>query len=523
MKAVIGKLGCVLLGASEEQMRECEEYCTVTRPPRDLPGVRNAPPASSAVALCMPRIEKLARRVPIPPAASRGRQSEVALYMPRMGYWPLANREDLRLGIDLPSGAPVVHNYQGDLWESKRALVAEVVSRLRKFGGLTLQLDTGLGKSKICTAVTAELGVQALYVVKNRTLFEQLRADAVRDLGAAEPSGKPAKGEPMPHGVTIVIINSLAKHPERYFGPHIGLVVYDECREFCSDVFSKAFAACPARYLLALGADPEREDGLTRRLLLGVGPVYAPELSRKRFQLSVAAVHYESKDRSVVFNATGGPSLSLTLAGMLDDRERTDLVVCLVAHALARPEACLLAMASRVDLAVHYRDACARAASFTLKDRAHLSLERLSLDQMFDLLDFATDPALEAMRDGALVTGETPADVRAAAFSAGQRLIFGTYDVLGVGVNLSRMTDVLLLTTRKSRIKQYVGRVVRQDSDPAIPRFVYDLVDTRYWFAKHHEVRAEEYAERGAVVTHSQANFVARDWRSPEWRSSLFG
>jgi hypothetical protein len=444
-KAIINEAGCVIV-LDADNFADCIEYCTI---------VQEETPYSRA------RRIDLWRRV-----TAGGKR---ILVLPRAGFWPARDR--LEVQVLLPKGRPVSYNYTGNLWPNKIPIVDEMLAIMERCGGVTLQIDPGGGKSKFATSVIARLGVEALYVAKNKALYDQAVASCIEDLGQDFSSKKPKA-----NGVTVVVINSLARNPAKFFGPHIGLVIYDEAREYCSDVYSKVFAACNARYLLGLSADPTRDDGLSKRLFSGVGPVYAPVLSRKKFRLVVKVYRYPNPKpfRKIARNVAGKPSLTLSLEQFNLDEQRTALVVECVREALSRPEANMFAMASRCDLLNTYYD--------------------------------AVKEALGDVGEIAIVTEATTTEERNYAFEHA-RLIFGTYEILGVGINISRMTDIGFFTTRKARLGQFTGRVLRQDSDVAIERFVYDIVDEGMWFRSHFDERIKIYNEREAEIVECDLPF----------------
>lgn len=451
MKATVCSVGCVLALPEDGSLAGLEdvlEYCTIRQEETEY------------------------QRANVIKLWSKQRTSHgEALLLPRAGFWPAADRLTLRIALPVPARQEVP--YLGDLWESKRAIVTEAQRLMEAYGGCVLQLGTGQGKSKIGSYLVHSFGMRALIVVKNRELRRQAIEDYSKDLGVDPASivrrGRSKTTEPLPNLCSVVIINSLAKDPARYFDASIGLVIYDECREYCSEVFSRVFAACPARYVLGLSADPIREDGLSKRLLAGVGPLYAPSISSKHFELHVHVVRYDNPHeyRRVILNEAGKPSLTLTLQQFAEDEERTAVVVGAIREAQSRiPEGnAVLVMGSRV----------------------------------VDLLRIYAAPF-----GAPVICQETPESERKAAFETAN-LIFGTYEMLGVGINITRVAAIVYATTRKTRTTQFNGRATRQDSDVTVPRHIYDIVDQGLWFQKHFTLRMEDYEARGATIVDRDA------------------
>jgi superfamily II DNA or RNA helicase len=445
MLATICSAGCVVRLPTDGSLNGLEDvldYCTIVQEATDYQ-------RANTIKLWTRTAVKLEGR------------SAWALILPRTGFWPAVDRMTLKMM--LPEAQPYTEprEYAGNLWASKLVVVNEAKRYMQEYGGVVLQLGTGQGKSKIGSYLVHDLGVKALIVTKNKALCRQAKEDYSRDLGS-EPA--PKKGPPMPKGCVVVVINSLAKNPSRYFDASIGLVIYDECREYCSEVFSRVFTLCPARYLLGLSADPIRDDGLSKRLLTAVGPLYAPELVNKEFNLTVHLVRYQNPKEyaRVIMNDIGAPSLTLTLGQFADDEDRTALVVAVIREAQTRiPANCaVLVMGSRV----------------------------------VDLLRLYAAPF-----DAPVICQKTPEEERSRIFET-SNLIFGTYDILGVGINITRVAAIVYATTRKSRTTQFNGRATRQDSDIDVARFIYDIVDEGLWIRKHLDMRMIDYTKRKAII-----------------------
>jgi predicted SAM-dependent methyltransferase len=59
------------------------------------------------------------------------------------------------------------------------------------------------------------------------------------------------------------------------------------------------------------------------------------------------------------------------------------------------------------------------------------------------------------------------------------RILFTTYGYGGQGVSILKMTAILLLTPRKSGMKQIFARILRRGSDITIPRIIIDIQDVK--------------------------------------------
>jgi hypothetical protein len=87
-------------------------------------------------------------------------------------------------------------------------------------------------------------------------------------------------------------------------------------------------------------------------------------------------------------------------------------------------------------------------------------------------------------------------------------VIFSTYQYIGTGKSIPRMTALVLATPRKTKMKQYIGRIFRLGSDATIRRQVYDIVDMKVVLKNQYTTRKKYYDEKKYPITESKALYT---------------
>jgi hypothetical protein len=75
-----------------------------------------------------------------------------------------------------------------------------------------------------------------------------------------------------------------------------------------------------------------------------------------------------------------------------------------------------------------------------------------------------------------LVGGAGKDEIREAYSDKNASVIFTTYRYSAVGISIKRMNALILVTPRRSKMRQIIGRIMRRGGDTNIDRQVYDIV-----------------------------------------------
>jgi len=105
----------------------------------------------------------------------------------------------------------------------------------------------------------------------------------------------------------------------------------------------------------------------------------------------------------------------------------------------------------------------------------------------------------DAERISQLMGGSTDEDVATAVKSS--NVILTTYEYMGTGMSIPKMDAIILATSRKKKIKQYVGRIFRLGSNYESVREIVDVVDAKIYIKSQYNIRKQYYDEKNYPIT----------------------
>jgi hypothetical protein len=432
------------------------------------------------------------------------------------------------------------------LYEYQEAAIAHLCGAAGPFGDAALaalgggdaylQMDTGLGKTRVGCGVVARRGEAALVVVPTDAIahqwvdefaeiFPRLRVGVYRN----PPKGsRRAPPGPLTHDVVVVIVNTFrAKEPDFLEG--FGTVILDEAHEYHSTHNRRALWLSQARAVLGLSATPEeRPDGLDRYVPLHLGAVLLPaaipgfDVRAVSFRGEVRALEYAGAADfcETVTTPAGTMSAILTIGGVIKDPARLRLVAAEVMRAYRLHETAPPAELLRLGLgprppaaatAAHPAGEVRRHGVFVFAEhRDFLPLLRAALlAQPGCDADDLLVPELEGAPAAAPVSilrGGVAKTAVGAARRAGAHIVLTTYGFSRRGISLPDMTCIIEATPRRNGLRQILGRVFRRGSDESIVRLIVDIVDVRTGLRGQFADRRKVYLEKGFPVVRVAAS-----------------
>jgi len=409
-----------------------------------------------------------------------------------------------------------------------------------------LQMDTGLGKSRVGCAVVARRGEPALIVVPTEAIghqwideFAEIYPELRVDFYHNPPKGsRKVPPGPRTHDVVVIIVNTFRdKGPD--FMEGYGTVVLDEAHEYHSAHNCRALWLSQTRAVLGLSATPEeRPDGLDRYVHLHLGPVISP---RNIPGFDVRAVNFRGEVRVVEYaghpdhcetatTPAGTMSAILTIGNVIKDRARMRLVAAEVErlyrlHETADPAELLrLGLGPRPEAdatPAHPAGEVRRHGVFVFAEhrdylpalRAAL-LERLTPAEVYapEIEGAAPPPRRPADRVSILRGGASRSAVSVAR-RAGAHIVLTTYGFSRRGISLPDMTSIVEATPRRNGMRQILGRILRRGSDESIVRQVVTIVDTRTGLRGQLADRRKVYIEKGYPISKVAAGW--EDYAEP--------
>lgn len=232
-----------------------------------------------------------------------------------------------------------------------------------------MQMNTGLGKTRVGCAVVARRGEPGLVVVPTEAIafqwLEELAASFPRMRGglyrnederraaAAAAGGRALRPDRLPagpatHDLVVVIINTFREKTADFLRGY-GVVVLDEAHELQSPHNGRALWLAQTRLVLGLSATPlERPDGLDRYPVLHLGAPVRPEdipggaAVPVHFRGEVRLVEYAGRAGDAacetVTGGAGTMSAVLTIGRVLSDAARRRMVALEVRRLLRAHE-----------------------------------------------------------------------------------------------------------------------------------------------------------------------------------------
>lgn len=376
-------------------------------------------------------------------------------------------------------------------------------------GVVYLQMDTGLGKSRVGCAVIARCGEPALIVIPTvaigeqwidefKTLFPEMKVAIYHN----PPKGsKKVPPSPATHDVIIIVVNTF-RDKEPSFMEEFGTVILDEAHEYHSPQNSRALWLAQTHVVLGLSATPEeRPDGLDKYVHLHLGPVLYPkaipgfDVNAVNFRGEVRVVEYAGHPEHCVTATTPAGTMSaiLTISNIVKDPARVRLVAAEVArlyrlHETAPPEELArLGLGPRPASAAtpkHPAGEVRRHGVFVFAElREALPAIRDALSRLVgaeNVLAPELDPETKAEPiPVSILRGGAKAGAVNDARAARSHVVLTTYGFSRRGISLPDMTALVLATPRRNGSTQVLGRVLRRGSDESIVRQIVDIVDTR--------------------------------------------
>lgn len=315
--------------------------------------------------------------------------------------------------------------------------------------------------------------------------------------------------------LTVGIINSLVQDSIvlpglsagaasiREFYDKFDLVIFDECHEYCSTTRNTIYKIAQAPYMLGLSATPsDRDDSLDKINHWGCGPVYvAADLK----EFTTSDVAFTGKVTRVCY--TGHPDYTEAILN-----EKLDLVsVPLMIGQLCNDPYRLVMI---VDLIIEQHRLGLNILVFADR-RSYLELIRLELEKRATKPLIMTDDAEKKIVDAALgldtidamrlVGGSKSADMETAKQKS--NIILSTYQYFGTGVSIAKLNSVILTTPRKSKSRQFIGRIFRLGSDHTVERQIIDIVDMRVSLKNQWQTRKLYYNEQNYTIIDRKINW----------------
>jgi African swine fever virus helicase len=412
-----------------------------------------------------------------------------------------------------------------------------------------LQMDTGLGKSRVGLGVVVRRGEPALIVVPTEAIGEQWLEEMTEVCPGLvggfyhNPPKRSRKVPPGPatHDVVVVIVNTLRAKPPEFLEGY-GTVILDEAHEYHSACNGRVLWLAQTPAVLGLSATPrERPDELDQYVCLHLGaPIYPANIpgfdaAVVKFRGEVRIIEYAGHPAHCETAECGGSMSAIgTINNVLEDPYRLRLVVAEVERIYRLHETSDPAELARLGLGPrpakdatpkHPAGEMRRHGVFVFAEtRAILPVLREALLERFaetellvPELDEATPepgaaPGATTGKEGpavSLLRGGVAKGAVSDARRAGAHIVLVTLGFGRRGISLPDMTAIVNVTPRRNGGRQILGRTRRRGSDESILRLVSDIVDVRTGLKGQAADRRKLYAAMGYPFTKVSVSWEA--------------
>jgi len=304
------------------------------------------------------------------------------------------------------------------------------------YGGI-MQAVTGAGKTVMALDIACQLGLKTLIVVPRSSLVEQWRLQIMKwtdcdedDIGLIQGSKRIYKNKKF----TIAMIHTLAQQFDKYENEifhAFGTVIFDECHVVGAETFSLTAPLFRSRWRIGLSATPRRADEMDQVFYWHIGQVVS-RFAKLQAKARVRVIKYHGHDTGHEGCIWAGKlNLGRYLNRVVKSQPRLQLLANCV-NTLNENQHDILVLSDRI---------------------SHLRALRLKILEM----------GVKSEDIGFLIGGQKDLT---------KRIILGTYGSAGMGVDIPRLS-ALVLATPRADIEQAVGRVLRQGTP-----FIVDIADT---------------------------------------------
>jgi superfamily II DNA or RNA helicase len=369
-----------------------------------------------------------------------------------------------------------------------------------------LQMDTGLGKTRIGCALANELGFPTLIVVPTIAIGYQW-IDEANDLFPNLKTGfyhNKLDIDSSNHDLVVVVVNTFSKKDPTFI-KGFGFMILDEAHEYYTKCNSNVLWLAQTRMVLGLSATPlERPDQLDKYVTFHLGqPVYALSIVDVRslnFKGRVKCINYygSNKYTESITTTNGTMSTVLTIGNIIQDPDRIKLIVKEVKRLYNEGHGIFVFAEHRNFLDI-LRDSLVGMSVEYADDGNGDGSEVTDVDDILlnDSLD-SQDAQVNTKNTSIFKGGIHKREIQNAKDMSkkGSHIVLTTYGYSRRGISLTEMTALVLTTPRRNGLRQIIGRILRKGSDESIVREVIDIIDMNSTLHGQFYERKKVYTEK---------------------------
>ncbi len=349
-------------------------------------------------------------------------------------------------------------------------------------GGGILSIRCGGGKTVIGIKLAVMLGVKTLVIVNKSFLLNQW-IERIKEFTNAR-IGIIRQDKVHVHNCDIIVgmlkSISMIDYDINIFAD-IGTVIFDECHNTASRVYSNALYKCGARYTIGLSATVERKDKLTKVIKWYLGDIMYQQKQNINMSVICKIFNYVStsklfKEKTRYRNKETRPDTIKMITNLCKLEQRT-IHIANIIHVLIKMNRKILILSDRL---THLDD-----LRKCVEDRLNIDADNgIILRDEYKIFTYVGASKPNERRDA-----EQNGDI-----------LFSTFCLAQEGLDIERLNTVVLATSKKN-ITQSIGRIMRKvlvDGDVA--PLIIDFADILSSFANHARIRQKEYIKNKYIT-----------------------
>jgi superfamily II DNA or RNA helicase len=273
--------------------------------------------------------------------------------------------------------------------------------------------------------------------------------------------------------IILISLKTLAKreYPPETF-EDVGMTVWDEIHLMVTQLFSKAFPKLTTPYSLGLSATPHRNDKCEVIFNNFIGPIAHYEKRPPNSNVRVDCLVYKHRHLELEKNWQGRVQYTKTVTQACYSQERIDFIAKIIGKLVSTEGRNILILSEYIN---HLKE---------LKKAAEKEVGNPEITMGLYIGEMTNDQRLESRKC---------------------RVIFGTYKIASVGMDIPSLNTLIMASPRKE-IEQSVGRIFRKKGKLK-PRIV-DIIDDHNIFIAQGRVRKTFYKKYNYTIVQTKVDHL---------------
>lgn len=381
--------------------------------------------------------------------------------------------------------------FNGKLRENQIEPSIKCYEKIKENGGGILQLPCGFGKTCLSIYLMSKIRLKTLIIVHKEFLLNQWKESINKFLpeariGIIQGSNIEIENKEIIIGMLQSI--SMKEYYNEIFDG-IGFVIFDECHFLGAKVFSQALFKITSKYMLGLSATPTRVDGLDKIFRWHLGDViYSTNREIIGKTPLVKTYYYFQNQEAHTYkeyrNFKGDIVLSKILTQIIENDTRNNYIIDKIIEIIKENnERKILVLSER------------RSQLEKLNDK----LIKFSEFNKFNKINIESGLFIGGMKE------------KERNKSSKCQVIFGTYQMASVGLDIDGLNTLVLASSKPGIIKnikgenisgsmdQSIGRIFRKIHDKITP-YIIDIADQYSVFKTQCQKRKTYYRNNKYVI-----------------------